>query len=191
MMKDVMLDLETYGVSPGCVVRSIGAVAFDPVTGSVGGEHFYHNITLRSCIEVGLKVEEQTLVWWDEQEEVAKKMLMIDQRKLIDVAEGFNMWWEAQEAERVWANGAAFDPVVWEFAVKACGKKVPWRYNKVMDTRTVSTLHWMLKPDTTITVEDTGRYTPHYAVDDCRYQVNKLMLEFDSLKGGPDGNLRT
>lgn len=34
---DVMLDLETWGTSPGCDIRSIGACVFDPVSGEVAG----------------------------------------------------------------------------------------------------------------------------------------------------------
>lgn len=33
----IMLDLETWGTTPGCDIRSIGACAFDPVTGEVHG----------------------------------------------------------------------------------------------------------------------------------------------------------
>lgn len=33
---DIMLDLETWGKKPGCDIRSIGAVVFDPVAGMVG-----------------------------------------------------------------------------------------------------------------------------------------------------------
>ncbi len=33
----VMIDLETWGTSPGCDIRSIGACVFDPVTGYVAG----------------------------------------------------------------------------------------------------------------------------------------------------------
>ena len=35
MTKHVMLDLETWGTRPGCDIRSIGAVVFDPVKGDV------------------------------------------------------------------------------------------------------------------------------------------------------------
>lgn len=34
-MKHVMFDLETWGTEPGCDIRSIGAVVFDPIRGGV------------------------------------------------------------------------------------------------------------------------------------------------------------
>jgi len=36
-IKHIMLDLETWGVHPGCDLRSIGAVVFDPVKGWIEG----------------------------------------------------------------------------------------------------------------------------------------------------------
>jgi hypothetical protein len=41
MTISVMLDLETWGKRPGCDIRSIGAVVFDPVAGSVSDDTFY------------------------------------------------------------------------------------------------------------------------------------------------------
>lgn len=37
-MTHIMLDIETWGKTPGCDIRSIGAVVFDPVAGFVGME---------------------------------------------------------------------------------------------------------------------------------------------------------
>lgn len=36
MTTHIMLDLETWGKRPGCDIRSIGAVVFDPIAGTVG-----------------------------------------------------------------------------------------------------------------------------------------------------------
>lgn len=48
MPTHIMLDLETWGTTPGCDIRSIGACVFDPVTGYVahadgtlGDDYFY------------------------------------------------------------------------------------------------------------------------------------------------------
>lgn len=37
-MLHVMIDLETWGTKPGCDIRSIGAVVFDPLTGMLGND---------------------------------------------------------------------------------------------------------------------------------------------------------
>lgn len=42
-MNNVMLDLETFGTQPGSVIRSIGAVVFDPFSDKLGKE-FYVNM---------------------------------------------------------------------------------------------------------------------------------------------------
>lgn len=36
MVLNLMIDLETWGTEPGCDIRSIGAVVFDPLTGKIG-----------------------------------------------------------------------------------------------------------------------------------------------------------
>ena len=42
-MTHIMVDLETWGTAPGCDIRSIGAVVFDPVAGTLGAT-FYVNV---------------------------------------------------------------------------------------------------------------------------------------------------
>ena len=59
---DVMIDLETLGIQPGSVIRSIGAVVFDPVTNTLGST-FYQNICADSCKKAGLTTDPDTIKW--------------------------------------------------------------------------------------------------------------------------------
>ena len=61
--KDIMINLETLGTVAGCVILSIGAVAFDRETGELGME-FYEVINQVSCEEAGLHVDQKTVDWW-------------------------------------------------------------------------------------------------------------------------------
>lgn len=159
-MKDVMLDLETFGLKPGSVIRSIGAVFFD-FTGKTGAE-FYSNIDRKSCLARGLTMDTDTVLWWSEQETKAKESLVTNPLPIMLVAGGFDYWFLSNGGERVWAQGASFDPVLWEAAVGS----VPWKFYNIRDTRTVYDLYGL---DKTSLVRE-GVY--HNALDDAKFQVS-------------------
>ena len=60
-MNNVMLDLETLGTSPGCIILSIGAVFFDK---NGLGQEFYQTIDVQSSIDAGLTMSGGTFKWW-------------------------------------------------------------------------------------------------------------------------------
>jgi hypothetical protein len=66
-MINVMVDIETLGTEPGCVVLSIGAVAFDKEMGFV--EDFYEVINTVDSFSEGLTYDNDTLAWWKKQPE--------------------------------------------------------------------------------------------------------------------------
>ncbi len=154
-----MLDLETFGLRPGSVIRSIGAVFFD-FQGNLGPE-FYSNIDRKSCLDRGLTLDAETVLWWSEQSPQAREVLQSKTMPIMDVAGGFAYWFKSNGGERVWAQGASFDPVLWEAAVG----RVPWKFYNVRDTRT---FYDMMGLDTK-TVTREGTY--HNALDDAKHQV--------------------
>ena len=172
-MQDVMFDLETYGLKPGCAIRSIGAVFFD-IDGKIGKE-FYANITLESCIKRGLTVEPDTLLWWLKQEAAAQAALQKDPLPLDVVAGGFHHWFMANGGKRIWCQGAAFDVPVWEHAVG----KVPWKYNDVRDTRTLYDIADYLQVERPA-IARTGVY--HNALHDAEFQVECLVAALNLLQ---------
>ena len=68
-MTHIMVDLETWGTTPGSDIRSIGAVVFDPVAGTLGNE-FYVNVV--GGEKVGLTRDPETEEWWADQSEEAR-----------------------------------------------------------------------------------------------------------------------
>lgn len=134
-MKNTMLDIETFGTSPGSVIRSIGAVAFE-LTGEIG-ETFYVNVDKQSCLSAGLVVDPNTEKWWGEQSPAAQKAFLVDPKPLKVALEQFASWLLAQNAPTIWSQGANFDPPVLEAAYRALGKETPWRFYNVRDTRTI------------------------------------------------------
>lgn len=137
-MQNVMLDLETLGTRPGSVILSIGAAFFD-LDGRIG-ETFYRNISTKSCIERGLTVDERTQEWWRQQSDAARQSVLVDRRMLDDVVTDFASFFRSGGGVYVWAQGAAFDPPLWEAASLACGRPAPWKYFNHRDTRTAYAL---------------------------------------------------
>lgn len=162
----VMLDLETMGTRPGCVVRSIGAVAFH-LTGEILDE-FYCNIDWASCVLAGLTVDNKTVEWWARQSEHARASLDRDAIPLLEACRAFHAWCRKVGLTRVWGHGANFDPPVWEAACLAAGVSVPWKYSQVRDTRTMFDL---------CGYDFSGfarEGTHHHALDDARNQARYL-----------------
>lgn len=158
-----MLDLETFGTKPGSVLRSIGAVMFT-LDGQITAE-FYRNINHDSCHAAGLKVDPNTADWWSRQSQEAQDSLLVDQRQLSEVVGAFHGWFKANGGVTVWAQGANFDPALWEAAAEAVRSRVPWKFYNVRDTRTVYDV-CNFDP---MSITRVGTY--HNALDDAKHQV--------------------
>ncbi len=125
MMKtiDVMLDLETCGISPGCVVLSIGASTIS------GNEHFYTKISAESSKERGLFADPSTMMWWDRQKPEARQEAFSG-TKTVEVALGEYADWMRSLGKKediyVWGNGADFDLPILAAVYKKVGMEAPW-----------------------------------------------------------------
>lgn len=126
-MKHVMVDLETLGTAPGCVILSVGAVEFDPAEGL--GREFYAVIHTESCTDAGLFIDPDTKAWWDKQKAEARQVLEDAEdenvsNSLSAVLKEFGAW--LPKGAIVWGNGADFDNPILSAAYKAVGEKQPW-----------------------------------------------------------------
>ena len=136
-MKNIMLDIETLGTEPGCVILSIGAVEFDDDS---LGNSFEVNIDPESCTEAGLKIEPRTVMWWLEQDDAARKSLSNSNALPLDEAlVGLTKAFDWQGA-KVWCNGASFDFPILAAAYSAFNADTPWKYYDTMDFRTLKNL---------------------------------------------------
>jgi hypothetical protein len=162
-MKNVMLDIETFGTQPGSVIRSIGAATFD-LDGSVGAT-FYANIDDASALAAGLVIDPKTAEWWLQQPAAARRALLVNPIPFRDALRQFRDWYWSQNAPFVWAQGANFDPPLLEAAYRAVGEEPPWRFYNVRDTRTVYDLF-------SFDTRDLVRMRVHHnALDDTLHQI--------------------
>jgi hypothetical protein len=133
---DVMLDLETLGTTPGCVILSIGAVAFDSTTVLAT---FEAHLDARSCQRAGLTIDADTVMWWLGREEAARAALIHGPAiPLHDALAQFTLWLNAGERTiRLWSKGPSFDAAVLGAAYRAAGLVVPWDFRQERCVRTI------------------------------------------------------
>ncbi len=139
--KDMMLDLETLGLLPGCTVLSVSAIVFDRYTGETG-DSFNEIVSRDSCQTFGLTEEEHTVNWWREQSDAAHAAVFSSGKgkDLNLVLLEFTRWFQRQVQGRkmhVWANSPQFDMCILEHCFRACGMEAPWKYWLLRDVRTI------------------------------------------------------
>lgn len=163
---DVMLDLETWGTKPGCAIRSIGAVVFDPRgTLPLTPATFYRNILDESCLSIGLVKDPGTVEWWSRQSREAQDALLKDQVHVGHALTDFADWFRGQRANYVWAQGSNFDPGLVEHIFDLIGVRCPWKFFNTQDTRTAYRMGGL----DTRTMPRAGTY--HNALDDAIHQA--------------------
>lgn len=175
-MNDVMIDLETMGKRAGCAIVSIGAVIFDAKGGTLYGNEFYTNVALGSCIEAGLSLDGETVLWWLAQNEAARLKLSENPRPLRHALLGLTEFLALMPKEPiVWAHGASFDPPILEAAYQACALPTPWKYGNVRDTRTIYAAAnvWL----------DRTKGIHHNALDDAKTQALSVIESYRRLIG--------
>ena len=142
-MNHVMLDLETLGTKPGCVIISIGATAFDPATKAIG-DGFYTVVNQGSCEASGLTTDKRTVGWWMHQSDDAKKVLVESRNggmSLTDALDAFSEYLGAfSKNVRIWGCGSDFDNVILSHCYAATGKRLPWQYTSNRCYRTLKAL---------------------------------------------------
>lgn len=167
-MNNVMVDLETLGVSNNPVILSIGAVKFD---GAGLGEEFYREIAVQSCEEAGLVKDQSTLDWWATQDPELYTKAIGGQQTLESVLLEFSAW--LGEECNIWGNGACSDNIWLKSAYDACGLVKPWGHWNDRCYRTVLALF----PETKKVLPK----IPHHALSDAVAQALTLtrMLDWD------------
>jgi len=158
-----MVDLETLGKKPGCVILSIGAQIFDPDAGTLG-DTFECKIDWQfSESYYGLVVDPETVAWWNEQSQQARLVLAPGGMDLIAALRLFADFWKRNNVKYFWCHGAGFDEPILAEAFARTDLTAPWEYNGVQCCRT-ELKRAGVKPD-----RNAG--THHNALDDARAQA--------------------
>lgn len=205
----IVVDLETMGTKPGCVVTEVGAVAIDVAGVKTLSLSFNETMDYASSKRAGFKADKKTIDWWAEQ-------LGIDaygNRKIYEshfvekwrntrsikksIAE-FNEFYRqvveaAGDEKRVFlvGNDIDFDKSILEHYYLATNTPIPWHYRAWLS---LPTFVWMVDYLTGVNVKDEVREywkTSHTALDDARQEVtmiNTALALIAQLKhtGDPD-----
>ncbi len=181
MVNHIMVDLETLGTVPGCVILSIGAVVFDPITGNLGDE-FYQVLNIEDCKKHFLTEDADTVAWWNRQSDAARQVLIhaTDSKMSVGLKEGLerlNSFMKTQGGPKsllVYGNGADFDNPILTCAYDAAKVKPAWASYNGRCYRTLKNLHELFGEKTRADkVQRGGTY--HNALDDAKTQAVHLM----------------
>lgn len=182
-MKRIMVDLETLGLSPGCIILSLGACTFDTDTGEVGEDVFYQVINRDSCLQSGLRTERAALKWWEDQSVAARAVLheSINQdtsSPLAIVLGNFNLWikrlqTEEDELVEIWGNGSDFDNAILQHTYRLLELPTPYTGYNARCYRTLKSIVPSIKL--------IRQGTLHNAIDDAMSQAEHTVTIIDSL----------
>lgn len=186
-MTHVMVDLETLGTVPGCVILSIGAVEFCPEQGTLGKE-FYEVISVYDSLECFLSEDEDTKRWWSQQSPEARRVLDLarqpDATKLAVALARFNDYLSGiapPSKIRLYGNGADFDNPILRVAY-SCAKVQPYFAGYGGRCyRSLKNLDELFGPFMRFEkLERQGTY--HNALDDAKSQAMHLMQNIARIK---------
>lgn len=173
-MKDVMIDLETFGTTHNAVVVQAGACYFDRVTGEIG-ETFLENINADTSLQHGFEVTGSTIYWWLEQNKEAQNSIMNGFRENVEVTIT-NLNDFLKGAKCVWSH-ATFDFVILMNHFNRLNIIPLIHYTAARDIRTLVDLAKIDHKN----YERIGTY--HNALDDCLYQVKYVTDCLNAMKG--------
>ena len=126
-MKHIMIDLETLGTRADSVILSLGAVKFDLTSGKIDDKGFYASISVDSNLDLGRRIQEDTLLWWFKQDIAAQSVFHEDKTTLAQALEDFSDWVGTDDYE-VWSNGADFDIPMLAHAYAQIQMEAPWKF---------------------------------------------------------------
>lgn len=166
--RGVVVDLETMGLESNAAIISIGAVKFDINDGIIS--EFYTNVSLKSSVANGLRINPDTIMWWLDQSDGARRALL--EKKGVDLTVALQMfmdWYnETPTYKTVWGHGAGFDNVILKKAMSLTGIS-PWGYRDDRCYRTLLELYKNRVPKPDIEIVE------HNALEDARYEALHLI----------------
>ena len=128
MITNLMCDLETTGVSPGCCILSIALVPFNT---DMALDSFYETISHKKSLDAGFVDDSDTLKWWDKQKPALQEEAFSGIRDPKSVLESVAFYMQTLGEPKeifLWGNGKDFDNVILTESFKKLGIKQPWHY---------------------------------------------------------------
>lgn len=126
-MKHIMVDLETLGTVASAVILSIGAVKFDLESDKIDDAGFYASLSIESNLDLGRRIQEDTLLWWLKQDAAAQQVFHEPKMAIGEALSDLSDWIGTGDYQ-IWSNGADFDIPMLSHAYNQVGLKTPWKF---------------------------------------------------------------
>lgn len=183
-LKHVMIDTETLGLTPGCVVRTVSLVEFEPTTGKTGRKQTWV-INLQDSIKAGFKVEAGTIKWWMTKSDEARKAFVAtpeEETSLVSFVNEFVEWFKQYNGKvAVWGLQIDYDlPMVrcylayyYMYIMRNDDYPLPWNRKLLIDVRPFMEVY---------RAKHEEYKTVHTSMDDCMQQIEAVAEVFKSFK---------
>jgi hypothetical protein len=170
---DVMLDLETLGTRPDCVILTLGAVKFNPYKIEDPGPGIYLRIDVDEQTARGREVQEDTLNWWlNQSNDVREEALGESDRVSVETMyKDLNRFLVG--VNNIWAQGPVFDIAILENIYRQYGWPVPWQFWQIRDSRTLFGVHGDPRVK--------GKVGLHNALEDCVSQASAVQQVYHKI----------
>lgn len=173
---DIMIDIETFGLSPKGVIASVGAVSFEcgefPILGSL-----YLNVRTDDQDRV---MTPSTIEWWLQQSREAQEALLKQPRATLGSALK-SLASFVRNADHIWANGVSFDLAILRDAYEQYGQPIPWKYGQEMCMMSIRVLGKELGLDYSV-YKSMSRTVQHNALADATLQARYVVDVFKKAR---------
>jgi len=174
-MTAVMLDLETLGTRPDCVIMTLGAVKFDPFNPDrEPGPGIYLRMDLEEQLALGRTVDDSTIEWWAQQDSRVRTEAWdgTDRSSIHELKRELNRFLVG--VDDIWSQGPVFDIAILEDLYRSQNWGFPWSFWQIRDSRTLFKVHGDPRQK--------GRDQAHNALLDCVYQAQAVQQIFKGIK---------
>jgi len=168
-----MLDIETLGTCPDCVVLTLGAVKFNPYTKEDVAGGIYCKPDVDDQIARGRIVREDTMEWWSQQAEAVREEALGTEGRIPveQMLKELNRFLVG--AGNIWAQGAVFDIGILEHLYKQYDMVPNWQFWQISDSRTLFKVHGDPRVK--------GKEGLHNALEDCVSQAEAVQTIYSNL----------
>lgn len=183
MALDVMVDLETLGTKPGCVVGEIGLVVFDWEARKIISGYEVVLETGEQFDRLDMTSSASTVAWWEEQLAKNPETSFWQRVPALEVTQALtwvNQFLDGFRFDGMWGNGSDFDNAILRELYERAEIELPWTYKQNRCFRTLRAMY----PE----VPHVPSAYPHRAYYDALAEAHQCMDIIRKMKGYPDAD---
>jgi DNA polymerase III epsilon subunit-like protein len=178
---EVMIDIETLSTKPNAQILSIAAIKFNrddrkkEMQELKDLETFYVVIDQKSCENLGMDIDKDTVNWWKRQSKEAQDAVFSEKVTKISIFEALKQFSKfIKGASYIWAQGINFDCVILEHAFRVTEIPCTWKFWILRDTRTFFDV-------ANVNLKNFSNEKKHDALYDCHAQLRALYEAFNTF----------